>query len=348
MESSTPRFYIRPIRESDLDGLTGLVATIKDNLTSLPYDHNYLEERLQLSLRSFVPGIRRPGGEYYLFVMVEAETEQVVGCCGVVAKVGGYDPFYTYEVREERVVHPPMGIEKTVDVLHLKMDHRGPSEIGSLYLHPDFRLHGLGRLLSMGRFLFIAEFSERFEQEIVAEMRGYIDESGSSPFWDALCVPFFGTDFRTADVLSGLGDKEFILNLMPKYPIYVDLLAPAAQSVIGKVHTNTEPALKMLLSEGFERSECIDIFDGGPMLRARTDHIRVVRDRDIQTVFKIVDALPETEHAPLLLANHRLDFRCCLGHVIEAEAGGIMIDQATARLLHVTEGETIQFAAQRT
>lgn len=334
--------YIRPIREADLDGLKALVRSIQDNLTTLPYNPEFLEERLHLSLRSFYPAIRRPGGEYYLFVLEDPDAGRIAGCCGIVARVGGYDPFYNYEIRKEIVRHPPMDIEKTVDVLHLKMDHKGPSEIGSLFLHQDYRRSGLGRLLSLSRFLFMAQHAERFESEVVAEMRGYIDDARTSPFWEAVCRPFFGTDFRTADVLSGIGDKTFIMNLMPKYPIYVDLLPEAAQAVIGRVHTHTEPALKLLLREGFAVTDCIDIFDGGPMVRAPFGRIRPIRDRVCETLAEVREGLDQTAGETLLLGNLALDFRCCLGRAEEAESGGLVIDRTSAEALRVEPGDTVQ------
>jgi len=43
--------------------------------------------------------------------------------------------------------------------------------------------------------------------------------SGKSPFWKWLEEHFFSMDFQTADYLTGIGDKVFIAEWMPKYPI---------------------------------------------------------------------------------------------------------------------------------
>ena len=61
-------------------------------------------------------------------------------------------------------------------------------------------------------------------------------------------------DFPSADYLTGIGEKTFIAELMPRFPIYVNMLDKAAQDVVGKVHQNTLPALKLLQSEGFSFS----------------------------------------------------------------------------------------------
>lgn len=60
-------------------------------------------------------------------------------------------------------------------------------------------------------------------------------------------------DFPTVDYLTGIGNKSFIAGLMPKHPVYVNLLSKAAQEVINQVNENTEPALKLLETEGFCR-----------------------------------------------------------------------------------------------
>ena len=41
---------------------------------------------------------RSPGGESYLFVMEDSESKKVIGACGIVSKVGGFQPFYGYRI----------------------------------------------------------------------------------------------------------------------------------------------------------------------------------------------------------------------------------------------------------
>ncbi|EJM03048.1 arginine/ornithine N-succinyltransferase beta subunit [Pseudomonas sp. GM102] len=88
-------------------------------------------------------------------------------------------------------------------------------------------------------------------------------------------------DFADADYLSGQGNKTFIAELMPKFPLPTCLLPEAARAAIGRVHPNTEPTLGMLKAEGFGFKEYIDIFDGGPLIECATDEIRAVRDSQV-------------------------------------------------------------------
>jgi arginine N-succinyltransferase len=302
-------FVFRPITEADLPGLVRLVRGIVGGLTSLPPNEAFLRERIEDSRRSFSPLVRKPGAEHYLFVLEDCETGRLAGTAGIAARVGGYDPFYSYEIRQERYTHAPLHVDRDVAVLHFKKEHRGPTEIGSLYLDPEYRRDGLGRLLSLARFLFIAAFPQRFDSIVIAELRGYLDQRGRSPFWEAVGRHFFGHDYYDADVRSGLGDKAFIADLMPRHPIYVPLLAPEVQAVIGQVHHDTKPALALLKAEGFETTGEIDIFDAGPQLRASVGAIRTIRERSVHVVS---EGAPRAGAGMHLISNDALDFRACL------------------------------------
>ena len=208
-----------------------------------------------------------------------------MGTASVIARIGGYEPFYTYRIRQETFTHEPLAIHKTIKVLHLEADHDGPSELGSLYLHPQFRKAGLGRLLSLSRLLFMARFPQRFRSRVIAEFRGWFDENGRSPFWDQVGQHFFEREFDEADFLSGIGNKEFIKDLMPEYPIYLPLLPEIVQERIGKVHRDTEAAVAILRKEGFKRTNAVDIFDAGPMFECKLSQLRITRSvRQLSTV----------------------------------------------------------------
>jgi arginine N-succinyltransferase len=85
-------------------------------------------------------------------------------------------------------------------------------------------------------------------------------------------------DFAEADKLSATTDNQFILDLMPQHPIYVDLLSPEARAVIGQCHKDGEGARRLLEWEGFSFSSVVDIFDGGPLLSVLRDNIRTLRE----------------------------------------------------------------------
>jgi arginine N-succinyltransferase len=336
---------LRPARESDLPRLVALARATGGGLTTLPPNEEFLEERIGSSLLAFHPRVKRPGGEFYLFALEEVATGEVIGVSGIASRVGGFEPWYSYEIKQERFAHKPLKIAREIPTLHLKQEHRGPSEICSLFLRTDRRRGGSGRLLSLGRLLFMAAHRRRFTDTVIAEMRGYIDQTGKSPFWEAVGRHFYPFDFYRADVLSGLGDKEFIADLNPRHPIYIPLLAPDVQAVIGRVHHDTEPALALLRGEGFRQLDEVDIFDAGPLVQAKVADVRTVagaRTARIRSAASVVHGAPDR-----LLANGALDFRAALGGVIEHEDGSVSLDTETATALNVEAGDKLWISALR-
>src|SRR5215213_4266 len=89
---------IRPVGEQDLDGLVELAGLAGVGLTTLPKDRALLAKRVRKSIDSFKTAADRPGGESYLLVMEDAEARRAVGACGIVSKVGGFEPFYAYKI----------------------------------------------------------------------------------------------------------------------------------------------------------------------------------------------------------------------------------------------------------
>jgi len=269
---------IRPIQQHDYDDLYRIAEESGHGFTSLPVNEALLKKRIDRTEQSFNKTVSEPGSESYLFVMEDTETGQIVGTSGVEAAIGLEDTFYSYHLA--KVVHSSreLNVYNRVQTLTLCNDYTGASEICTLFLSKTHRKNRNGRFLSRVRFLFMAEHKERFDETVIAEMRGVSDEDGRSPFWDWLETHFFSMDFPTADYLTGIGNKSFIAELMPKHPVYVNLLSKAAQEVINQVHENTVPALKLLEAEGFCRRDYVDIFDAGPTVECNITNINTITE----------------------------------------------------------------------
>lgn len=96
--------------------------------------------------------------------------------------------------------------------LFLSNDHTGSSELCTLFLDPDWRKEGNGYLLSKSRFMFMAAFRDKFNEKVVAEMRGVIDEHGYSPFWQSLGKRFFQWSSAGRIFSAEQGKKRLLLN----------------------------------------------------------------------------------------------------------------------------------------
>jgi arginine N-succinyltransferase len=310
----------------------------------LPRDRDLLRRRILKSQRSIENIPDRPGGESYLFVMVDSSTSAIVGASGVVSKVGGFEPFYAYRVENALLQSDFLKIKKEIPVLHLVREHDGPAEVGSLFLAPEYRRKDNGRFLQLARFLFVAEYPHAFEPLFVSELRGIIDEHGHSAFWDAVGKHFFEIDFPRADYLSVV-NKKFIADLMPTYPIYVPLLPPQAQRVIGKVHESSKPALKNLEAEGFRFCGMVDIFDAGACVSCERDQIRTVRDS--QSAFVDQIAAETIESPTYMIGQFSPAFRAVLAPLQKVGPEQIRIPREAAQTLGLSPGARVRYSPLR-
>lgn len=275
----TPDYIVRPIGRNDLSGLKSLRDLAGPGFTSLAVDDAKLSDRIEASLAVFGSALTAPGpNQRYLLALEHRESGALAGIAGVKACVGEDPPFYNFRVL--RIAQSSHAAQRRFDmeVLILVNEFTGCSEVGTLFVRPEHRAHGVGRMLAQTRYLLMAADPARFAPTVVSELRGVVDEAGRSPFWEHLGRHFFRMTFRDADQLSASTDNQFILDLMPKYPIYVDLLPNAARDVIGKCHAAGEGALKLLQWEGFRHDRVVDIFDGGPLVTAPRDSIRTFRE----------------------------------------------------------------------
>ena len=335
----------RPIQPDDFKALNRLVRRTTYGLTSLPKDKTLLKNRIQDSIHSFTKQSRSPGGETYLFVLEDLNTGKIAGVSGIVSKVGGFEPWYTYKIISTLHASELLKVRKEVEALHLVADHNGPCEIGSLFLAPAYRKKGMGRFLSLARFLFMADHKKLFDPTVIAEMRGVINTRGHSPFWDSLGKHFFDIDFPRADYLS-MVNKKFIADLMPTHPIYIPLLPGKAQRVIGKVHPRTGPALAILQKEGFQDTDMVDVFEAGPVVTCKLNRIRSVKESIKGKVHGITDDVligPD-----YLISNTLFQFRACLGTLKFQGAGKkIVIHRKTALALKLKLGDPVRFVRFR-
>jgi len=335
---------IRPIRQDDFSALHEIAQESGIGFTSLPVNEALLKNKIDKAESAFMSQVSSPGSESYLFVMEDTNTGRVVGTSGIEAAVGLDDAFYHYHL--SKVVHASreLNVHNTVDLLTFCNDYTGVTEICTLFLREEARKGLNGRFLSKVRFLFMMEHRERFSETVIAEMRGVSDEEGRSPFWEWLEDHFFSVDFPTADYLTGIGNKVFIAELMPKYPIYVNLLSEEAQAVIGKVHEKTKPALRLLQEEGFDCRGYVDIFDAGPTVEANLSHIRTAQaSRKLPVVIDDQQVKQGSTH--FAINTEIVGFRAVTTAILVKEEEHLaVISQQAADALNVKEGDMVRFA----
>ncbi|MBR8076910.1 arginine N-succinyltransferase [Burkholderia cenocepacia] len=331
---------VRVVQTGDVDALVSLAQETGPGLTTFKPDRDALAARIERSRRT-LEGRAAPGEAGYFFVMEESKTGDIAGVCGIETQVGLEQPFYNYRV--STVVHASqeLGVWTRMSALNISHDLTGYAEVCSLFLSPRYRTGGVGGLLSRSRFMFIAQFRNRFPERICAELRGHFDEDGTSPFWRAVGSHFYQIDFNAADYLSSHGRKSFLAELMPRYPVYVDLLPQDAQDAVGLTHRDTLPARKMLEAEGLRYQNHVDIFDAGPVLECHVNDLRTVRE---SVVVPVAIGVPDArDDAPRsLVSNTSLgDFRVGVAPGVVAN-GSFVLSADDAVALDVKAGDPVR------
>ncbi|MBL3963584.1 MULTISPECIES: arginine N-succinyltransferase [Burkholderia] len=331
---------VRVVQTGDVDALVSLAQETGPGLTTFKPDRDALAARIERSRRT-LEGRAAPGEAGYFFVMEESKTGDIAGVCGIETQVGLEQPFYNYRV--STVVHASqeLGVWTRMSALNISHDLTGYAEVCSLFLSPRYRTGGVGGLLSRSRFMFIAQFRDRFPERICAELRGHFDEDGTSPFWRAVGSHFYQIDFNAADYLSSHGRKSFLAELMPRYPVYVDLLPQDAQDAVGLTHRDTLPARKMLEAEGLRYQNHVDIFDAGPVLECHVNDLRTVRE---SVVVPVAIGVPDArDDAPRsLVSNTSLgDFRVGVAPGVVAN-GAFVLSADDAIALDVKAGDPVR------
>ncbi|MFP5423200.1 arginine succinyltransferase [Pseudomonas peli] len=331
---------VRPVRSTDLPALFQLARSTGAGLTTLPANEERLAHRVGWAEKTFRGEAARADADY-LFVL-EDDSGEVVGISAVAGAVGLREPWYNYRVGLTVSASQELNIHRQIPTLFLANDLTGNSELCSLFLRSDQRSGLNGRLLSKARFLFIAEFRELFGDKVIAEMRGMSDEQGRSPFWESLGRHFFKMEFSQADYLTGVGNKAFIAELMPKFPLYTCFLSEDARNIIGRVHPDTEPALAMLKGEGFSYQGYVDIFDAGPAIEAETAKIRAVQDSQ---VLVLAVGTPGDDAPQFLIHNRKREACRITAAPARLAAGTLVVDAQTAKRLQLSAGDQVRAVA---
>lgn len=328
---------VRPAGTADLDALMELAILSGRGFTSLPEDEATLLDRLTLSEASF-NGDVAPREAWYTLMLEDSESGRIEGLCGVRAAVGVRRPHFSFRVMTLAQFSSAIDTRFDHNALVLVNECTGWTEVGSLYLRPERRSGGAGSLLARSRYMLIGAEPSRFSETVMAELRGYFAPDGQCPFWEGVASKFFRLPFDQADHMVMSTDGQFILDLAPRHPIYVELIDEAAQEAIGKVHVEGQAARAMLEHEGFHGSGLIDIFDGGPTYSCLRNNIAT-----IQRTAALEVAIGDPGDAPeLIVSTGSVGAFRAIRTAARIEGGSATIDAAAAAALKLKAGERIR------
>jgi len=333
------QFEIRAALNADLKPILEL-ARFLDSV-NLPNDEQALREILALSEDSFTSKLSNPLQREFLFVLCERKTGRVVGTSQILAQLGRREsPYIYFDVRTEEKYSTTLDGHFRHPVLSIRYSFDGPTEIGGLVVHPDYRgrTERLGAAIAYIRFMWIAMHRPAFRDQVIAELLPPLEADGTSHLWEAIGRHFTGLTYREADRLSKR-NKEFIRELFPRDDIYASMLSPEAQRVIGEVGENSKGVARLLSRVGFEYVHRVDPFDGGPHFGAQTSKIACVEKSKLFPV-EVVEGLQHGDYSvgvsramkPYFLALPSAGVVC---------NNTLQLDKEACEILGVREGEEV-------
>lgn len=291
---------IRSANALDIDAMRVMAEAVPAGMTSMPNDQVAWENRLFHAENSFSTESKHSPKRFFL---VLTDGDHILGTAGIDTKVGFDRPFYNYKVSTQVMASKELDLATRYQTLNLVNDFTGATELNSLFLLPSARRKYLGQFLSRSRFLLMYDFIAFFDEQVFAEIRGWLDADNHSPFWDHIGKQFFNMPYQRADFLSAVSGSQFISDLMPKHPIYLNLLPESVRNVVGLADDLAVPATALLKKEGFRYQGYVDIFDAGPVLQAALEQIESIKIAK-QTQVKPLNQL-KAEKSLLCIVSNR-------------------------------------------
>ena len=330
-------FVLRNVHLQDLKQLSDLASQF--SLLNLPADKKILAEKIERSMASFA-GELPPREAEYLFVCEDLEESIIVGSSLILAKHGTEDvPHYYFKVVKKDRYSEDLGIGFIHQVLQLKEDCDGPSEIGGLLVDRNYRRRPekLGKQISLIRFIYMGMFREDFEKRLLCELTPPLAEAGRSEFWEALGRRFTGLPYQEADLISQK-NKEFISSLFPEQDIYMTLLDSRSRLVLGRVGDETLPAQHLLEKIGFKYLSEVDPFDGGPHFGVNLEDVTLIKNGKWHTVTSADRA--GFNSTALVGFKREGEFRG-VNTLCSVNDGNISLPTMTQKVLDVEPGEKV-------
>jgi arginine N-succinyltransferase len=192
---------IRAITLDDLDPLIEMAHQVGSGMTTLKPDREDAGRPRGDRGRLVRPD--HPAGRARLHVRDGGHRSgRLAGVCAIKGAVGLTEPFYNYRIGT--LVHSSRELDvfTRMDTLYLSNDLTGSDR--TVLAVPASRIphrHN-GKWLSKSRFLFIAQFPHLFTEKLIAEMRGYQEETAPRRSTKGLGRHFFKMDFDHVDGLT--------------------------------------------------------------------------------------------------------------------------------------------------
>ncbi len=193
------------------------------------------------------------------------------------AAIGLDVPRYWYRVGCMVLAAPELRLFHRQRTLLLCNDHTGAAELSDIRVGGD--LEPVGAVEAVRRLVRAAQLRLRIEGQgpgtpepaLLVELPGVRTAEGRSPFWTALGAHFYEGDPAVAAQRLGPEWRSHAAALLPREPLLVSFLQPAAQAALDRAAPGAETVLDALRAEGLRSGRYVTIDDGGPVYESPLD-----------------------------------------------------------------------------
>ncbi|MES3026062.1 MAG: arginine N-succinyltransferase [Pseudomonadota bacterium] len=267
---------VRPVRQDDLARLVALAEQSghgAGRAHRMPADADALGAAIARSTDAFSARVERPGDQRYLLVLERGADGALEGCASITALAGAGSTYFAFRRDLLRQVSVELRMAHEMAALTMNSELSRHSHLCASYVRP-----GVGAapaaLLARARVLLAAAAPHRFAERFFASLPGPMDGT-RQPFWDAVGGHFFGMPLERLETMLGATRMHpAMVEMMPHYPIYVDLLAADAQAALGRSDAAAAVFRDALADEGFRDGRYAGLLDGGAVLHARRAQLR--------------------------------------------------------------------------
>jgi len=327
-------YLFRPITADDAPDLLKLVSQSSGGLSSLQPRLAFLKDYIASSEKSFSGEKNLEDPHKYLLGLFDIRANRLIGCAAVKTQIGKDSPFINFNIKGD-------GPDQC---LQASSRFTGATEVGSLFLHPDYRAGGLGRYLAKVRYLLMASEPWRFGDSVIAELRGICGAKGS-PLYDHLFEYKLEKTFLEADAEYYDRNPDALGDIVPIGCIETFEMPLDVKASLGQPHPSGIGAMRLLQREGFIFSGTIDLFDAGPIMSVHRDTIRTIMNAKTDSIM----ASPSgAQGEPTLIASGKVaDFRAVLTPATMSDNGLLVLPEAIHILGAKMGGEVRYWQAEQ-
>lgn len=329
----TDTYLIRPVKAADAEDLLALVKTSAGGLSSLQPRFDFIRDYIASAEKSFAGKMPVDAPHKYLMGMFDVSTDKLIGCTAVKTCVGVDAPFINFDLKDD-------GEDQ---YLEASSRFLGATEVGSLFLHEDYRADGLGRYLAKVRYHLMASESWRFGDTVIAELRGICGSEGS-PLYDYMFKDKLEQTFLEADTEYFDRNPDALGGIVPIGRIPTTRMPLDVRASIAQPHESGRAAMRLLQREGFIFSGTIDLFDAGPIMSVYRDTIRTNLESHIAPIS--AKGVKPGQDFMLVSAGTVSDFRAVVTRGAGAKSGPV-ISASALKALDCNEGDPVRYWQQK-